>query len=115
MPLLTLGTHARGLLSCVYLSVRLLPLQLLQRAFNMEPTIVTCFSYDLYVWSFEKPICILAFHAITFVRAHREPFSRTFGTNGALQLPEAQLVGRMLLQRLPTGATGVKQAGYTHY
>ena len=42
--------------------------------------------------------------------AHREPFSRTFGTNGGQQLPEAQLVGRMLLQRLATGATGVKQA-----
>ena len=39
------------------------------------------------------------------------PFLRTFGTNGGLQLPEAQLVGRMLLQRLATGAlTSVKQA-----
>ena len=37
-----------------------------------------------------------------------------FGTNGGQQLPEAQLVGRMLLQRLATGATGVKQARYTH-
>ena len=44
------------------------------------------------------------------VRAHREPFSRTFGTNGGLQLPEAQLVGRMLLQGQTTGATCVKQA-----
>ena len=44
------------------------------------------------------------------VRAHREPFSRTFGTNGGLQLPEAQLVRRMLLQGQTTGATCVKQA-----
>ena len=46
------------------------------------------------------------------ITANREPFSRTFGTNGGQQLPEAQLVGRMLLQRLATGATGVKQARY---
>ena len=36
--------------------------------------------------------------------ANREPFSRTLGTNGGQQLPEAQLVIRMLLQRLATGA-----------
>ena len=30
-----------------------------------------------------------------------------FGTKGGQQLPEAQLVGRMLLQRLATGSTGV--------
>ena len=46
------------------------------------------------------------------VRAHREPFSRSFGTNETQQLHEGQLVGRMLLQRLATGATGVKQARY---
>ena len=50
----------------------------------------------------KKPICKL-------VRAHREPFSRIFGTNETQQLREGQLVGRMLLQRL---ATGVKQARY---
>ena len=38
------------------------------------------------------------------------PFSRSFGTNETQQLREGQLVGRMLLQRLATGATGVKQA-----
>ena len=53
----------------------------------------------------KKPICQL-------VRAHREPFSRSFGTNETQQLREGQLVGRMLLQRLATGATGVKQARY---
>ena len=53
----------------------------------------------------KKPICKL-------VRAHREPFSRSFGTNETQQLREGQLVGRMLLQRLATGATGVKQARY---
>ena len=46
------------------------------------------------------------------VRAHREPFSRSFGTNETQQLREGQLVGRMLLQRLSTGVTGVKQARY---
>ena len=30
-----------------------------------------------------------------------------FETKGGQQLPEAQLVGRMLLQRLATGSTGV--------
>ena len=46
------------------------------------------------------------------VRAHREPFSRSFGTNETQQLREGQLVGRMLLQRLATDATGMKQARY---
>ena len=41
-----------------------------------------------------------------------EPFSRSFGTNETQQLLEGQLVGRTLLQRLATGATGVKQARY---
>ena len=36
---------------------------------------------------------------------HKKPFSCIFGTNGALQLPEAQLVGRILLQRLATRYT----------
>ena len=44
------------------------------------------------------------------VGAHREPFSRTFGTSEPQELLEGRLVGRMLLQRLPAGATGVKQA-----
>ena len=51
----------------------------------------------------KKPICKL-------VRAHREPFSRSFGTNETQHLREGQLVGRMLLQRLATGATGEIQA-----
>ena len=54
-------------------------------------------------YSVKKPIC-------KYVRAHREPFWRSFGTNETQQLREGQLVGRMLLQRL---ATGVKQARYT--
>ena len=53
----------------------------------------------------KKPIC-------KGVRAHRQPLSRSFGTNEIQQLREGQLVGRMLLQRLATGATGVKQARY---
>ena len=42
----------------------------------------------------------------------RQPLSRSFGTNETQQLREGQLVGRMLLQRLATGANGVKQARY---
>ena len=38
------------------------------------------------------------------------PFSRTFGTSETQELLEGRLVGRMLLQRLAAGATGVKQA-----
>ena len=56
-------------------------------------------------YSVKKPIC-------KRVRAHREPFSRTFGNNEGQQLPEAQQVGRMLLQRLATGATRVEQVRY---
>ena len=41
-----------------------------------------------------------------------KPLSRSFGTNETQQLREGQLVGRMMLQRLATGATGVKQARY---
>ena len=40
----------------------------------------------------------------------RQPLSHSFGTNETQQLREGQLVGRMLLQRLATGATGVKKA-----
>ena len=39
-------------------------------------------------------------------------FRCTFGTKETQQLREGQLMGRMLLQRLATGATGVKQARY---
>ena len=39
-------------------------------------------------------------------------FARSFGTNETQQLREGQLVGRMMLQKLATGATGVKQARY---
>ena len=70
------------------------------------------------MWNFEKnlpfksygvkkPIC-------KRVMTHREPFSRSFGTNETQQLREGQLVGRMLLQRLATGATAVKQARYRY-
>ena len=51
----------------------------------------------------KKPIC-------KSVGAHRVPFSRTFGTSETQELLEGRLVGRMLLQRLAAGATGVKQA-----
>ena len=44
------------------------------------------------------------------IRAHRQPLSRSFGTNETQQLREGQLVGRMLLQRLATGETSEIQA-----
>ena len=50
----------------------------------------------------EKPIC-------KCIGAHRQPLSRSFGTNETQQIREGQLVGRMLLQRLATGATGVNK------
>ena len=53
----------------------------------------------------KKPIC-------KCFGAHRQPLSRSFGTNETQQLREGQLVGRMMLHRLATGATGVKQARY---
>ena len=43
------------------------------------------------------------------IGAHCQPLSRSFGTNETQQLREGQLVGRMLLQRLATGATGVNK------
>ena len=58
-----------------------------------------------FSYSVKKPIC-------KRVRAHRQPFSGSFGTNETQQLRERQLVGRMLPQRLATGATGVKLARY---
>ena len=65
---------------------------------------------DFDSWIFKsygvkKPICKLD-------GAYREPFSRSFGTNDTQHLREGQLVGRMLLQSLATGATAVKQARY---
>ena len=41
--------------------------------------------------------------------------SRSFGINETQQLREGQLVGRMLPQRLATGATRVKQASVLHF
>ena len=38
-------------------------------------------------------------------KVRRQPLSRSFGTNETQQLREGQLVGRMLLQRLATGAS----------
>ena len=46
---------------------------------------------------------------------YRELFSRSFRTNDTQHLREGQLVGRMLLQRLATGATAMKQARYRAY
>ena len=38
------------------------------------------------------------------------PVSPTFGASETQELLEGHLIGRMLLQRLAAGATGVKQA-----
>ena len=69
------------------------------------------------MWSFEKTFRskVMAWksqYANELEGAHRQPLSRSFGTNETQQLREGQLVGRMMLQRLATGATGVKQARY---
>ena len=60
-----------------------------------------------YVWSFEKTFRSKAMAWKS--QFHRQPLSRSFGTNETQQLREGQLVGRMLLQRLATGATGVNK------
>ena len=71
---------------------------------------------DIYVWIFKKKLPFKSYGVknptCKCVRAHRQPFLRTFGTNEGQQLPEAQRVGRMLLQRLATGPTSIKQARY---
>ena len=54
----------------------------------------------------KKPICKLD-------RAHREPFSPTFGINGTQEQLERQLVSRKLLQALSTGATCQRPARYS--
>ena len=65
---------------------------------------------DLDSWIFEKTSVQKLWREK--VRAHRQPLSRSFGTDETQQLRKGQLVGRMLLQRLATGANGVKQARY---
>ena len=45
---------------------------------------------------------------------HRELFSRTFGINEGQNLPEAQLVGQVLLERLATGAHRHKTSEIGH-
>ena len=59
------------------------------------------------MWSFEKTFRskVMAWKS----QYANEPLSRSFGTNETQQLREGQLVGRMLLQRLATGATGVNK------
>ena len=66
---------------------------------------------DFDSWIFEKNFCSKVM-ARKRQYAIREPFSRSFWTNETQHLREGQLVGRILLQRLATGATGVKQARY---
>ena len=100
-----------GCFVCV--SVRLLPLQRpLILGANDTQGFVLGFSWKICVefrknlpfksYGVKKPIC----------KSHRQPLSRSFGTNETQQLREGQLVGRMMLRRLATGATGVKQARY---
>ena len=62
------------------------------------------------MWSFEKNFRskVMAWKS----QYANEPLSRSFGTNETQQLREGQLVGRMMLQRLATGAIRVKPARY---
>ena len=102
---LTLGAHARVLCIYVCLSVYLLPLWLLQRPF---------ISASNYTHRFLLGVSWILTRGFSNNMQMSWSSPRTiFGTNGGLQLPEAHLVSRMLLQRLATGATGVKQARYT--
>ena len=65
------------------------------------------------MWSFEKTFRskVMAWKS-QYANELELTGSRSFGTNETQQLREGQLVGRMMLQRLATGATGVKQARY---
>ena len=67
---------------------------------------------DIYMWSFEKTFRskVMAWKS-QLQMSHRQPLSRSFGTNETQQLREGQLVGRMMLQRLATGATGKRDTG----
>ena len=54
----------------------------------------------------------LPFKSYGVIKQYANELERSFGTNETQQLREGQLVGLMLLQRLATDATGVKQARY---
>ena len=62
------------------------------------------------MWSFEKTFRskVMAWKS-QYANELELTVSRSFGTNETQQLREGQLVGRMLLQRLATGATGVNK------
>ena len=69
------------------------------------------------MWSFEKTFRskVMAWksqYANELERRFRAVSGPTKRSNETQQLREGQLVGRMLLQRLATGATNVKQARY---
>ena len=95
-----------GYCSClVCMCIRLFPLWLLQRP--LKPA-----NNGTHGFLLGFSVCVVFRKNLPFVRAHRQPLSRSFGTDETQQLREGQLVGRMLLQGLATGATGVKQARY---
>ena len=62
---------------------------------------------DSYVWSFEKTF---RSKVMAWKSQYANELELSVRTNETQQLREGQLVGRMMLQRLATGATGVKQA-----
>ena len=64
------------------------------------------------MWNFEKTFRSKVMAWKSQYANELELISRSFGTNETQQLREGQLVGRMMLQRLATGATSVKQARY---
>ena len=108
--MLTLGAHAqRGLLCvsvclsvCVFVCYR-------SSSYSVRFNRHLRHYYRLFGFS-TKPSVRKLWHEKANELDLREPFSRSFGTNETQQLREGQLVGR--IQRLVTGATGVKQARY---
>ena len=109
-----------GYCSClVCMCIRLFPLWLLQRplkpANNGTHGFLLGFSWINMCGVSKKPSVEKLWRGkanMQMIGAHRQPLSRSFGTNETQQLREGQLMGRMMLQRLATGATGVKQARY---
>ena len=95
---------------CVYLSVPALAASASVETTKQQYSQVFLLDFDS--WIFEKNLPYKGFGVKKPYanESHREPFSRTFRTSEGQQLCEGRLVGLMLLQRLATGVTGVKQA-----
>ena len=110
--LLTLSAHARGLLVSVYPSVPALAASASVETSKQRYSRVSLRLFLDYMCGVSKKPSVekLWREKANMQMTHRQPLSRSFGTNETQQLREGQLVGRMMLQSLATGATGVKQA-----